>query len=97
MTKLIFKPTHRVLIKATDTNHSYETVTIDVNNGTFYRKGSVKQNETKIRVNQGILAEKIGFENVALNKEEAQVLAEQFNAKRAELGFDAIEFHRLED
>lgn len=97
---LKFNPTHRVLIKAVDGNHSYNLVTIDVNNGTF-KYEEVGQSDTKIRAQRGINAEKLCYNgkndyNLPLTLKEAQKVVDQFNAKRAELDFGPLEFYRLD-
>lgn len=100
MTKLVFQPTHRVLIKATEEGYDYHTVLIDVNNGTFCKR-DVDSNDTKIRVSKGVLAEKLGYNgkndyNTALTEKEALRAVDDFNIKRAELGFEPVEFYRIE-
>jgi hypothetical protein len=76
-------------------------VSIDVNNGTFY-KVDVEQDNTKIRVKKGVFAEKLGYNgnkdyHTALTNEQATEVIKQLNAKRAELGFYPLEFYRVKE
>ena len=101
MKKLQFKRTHRVLVKATETGYDYDVITIDVNNGT-YMKDKISSKTSKIRVNQGLIAEVLRYNgnkdyNIGLTQDEALAIADKFNSKRIELGFEAIPFWRLED
>lgn len=89
-----FNPTHRILIKATETNHSYDLVIIDIHSGLF-KKTNVKQNATKIRVREDILAERIGADGLGID--DAISLADDFNNVRQKKGFNKIEFCRLEE
>ena len=101
MSELKFKATHRILIKANATGHDYKTVRIDVNNGTFYNDGKVDSKNTKIRVKQGIHAEKLCYNgdkdyNLPLKNSTAIKVISEFNVKRLELGFEPLEFYRVE-
>lgn len=89
-----FSPTHRMLIKAT-TEHEYDTVEIDINNGTF-KKVSVKMTETKIRVNKSILGENLQSRK-ALGLDEIEGIAKTFNEARVAAGFNALEFRLTEE
>jgi hypothetical protein len=84
-----FQPTHRMLVKAT-TEHNYETVDIDINNGTFKRV-SVKMTETKIRVNKSILGENL-MSKKPLGLDEIENVAKLFNEARIAAGYDALNF-----
>lgn len=100
MTKLVFQPTHRVLIKAAEEGYDYHAVLIDVNNGTFCKR-DVNASDTKIRVKEGIFAEKLGYSgrndyNTPLNQKEAIKLIDSFNIKRAELNFELVAFYKNE-
>jgi phage tail sheath protein FI len=101
MKKLQFKRTHRVLIKSTETGYDYNVITIDVNNGT-YMKDKISSKTSKIRVNKGLVAEKLCYNglndyNIGLTQDEALAIADKFNSKRVELGFEAIKFWRLNE
>jgi hypothetical protein len=100
--KLQFNATHRVLIKANTAGHGYKTIRIDVNNGTFYNDIDVDSKDTKIRVNKGIRAEKLCYNgdndyNKPLKDSTALKVINEFNIKRTELGFVALEFYRVKD
>jgi len=86
-----------MLIKAT-TEHNYETVDIDINNGTF-KKSSVKMTETKIRVNKSILGEVLymGGKPGPLGLDEVEVVAKAFNEVRTAAGFTALDFRTTEE
>ena len=89
-----FIATHRMLIKAT-TEHEYDTVEIDINNGTF-KKVSVKMTETKIRVNKSILGENL-LSRKPLGLDEIENVAKAFNEARVAAGFTALEFRTTEE
>ena len=100
MSELKFNATHRVLIKANQSGHSYNTVIIDVNNGTFKKDDDVNANDTKIRILKGIHAEKLCYNgendyNQPLKDTTAIRVIEEFNIKRNELGFEPLEFYRV--
>ena len=100
--ELKFEPTHRVLIKAVAGNFGYKTIRIDKNNGTFYNDVDVDSKDTKIRVKKGIHAEKLCYNggndyNQPLKDSTALKVIKEFNAKRAELGFEPLEFYRVTD
>jgi hypothetical protein len=90
-----FKPTHRMLVKAT-TEHNYEAVDIDTNNGTF-KKITVKMTETKIRVNKSILGENLITGKAISNLDEIKMIAEGFNAVRVAAGYVALNFRLTEE
>ena len=101
MHELKFQPTHRMLIVANAEGHGYKTISIDVNNGTFYNDGDVKSGDTKIRVKQGIHAEILCYNgnkdyNLPMKDKTALEVISKFNIKRAELGFEPLEFYRVE-
>lgn len=93
MSNPIFKPTHRMLVKAASGTHGYDVVEIDINHGTFKKK-NVSQQETKIRVNKSILGEIIdlGGKSKPLGLDEIQGVADTFNEARVKLGFAALVF-----
>lgn len=100
MSELKFNATHRVLIKANETGHGYSTVVIDANNGTFKKDDDVKSDNTKIRILKGIHAEQLCYNgkndyNRPLKDSTALKVIQQFNDKRAELGFKPLEFYRV--
>lgn len=92
---LKFKATHRMLIKAT-TEHNYETVDIDIHNGTF-KKTTVKMTETKIRVNKSILGENLITRKPIHNLDEIGMVAECFNTVRVAAGYAALNFRLTEE
>lgn len=91
---LKFKPTHRMLVRATENSYGYDTVDIDINNGTFKRT-IVKASETKIRVNKSILGEILN-PHKPLGLNEIDGVAKQFNEARVAAGYSALVF-RTED
>ena len=95
MSTILFKPTHRMLVKAT-TEHNYEIVDIDIHNGTF-KRSSVKMTETKIRVNKSILGENLITGKPVCNLNEIQMIAETFNVIRVKAGFKALELRVTEE
>lgn len=91
-----FKPTHKILVKATEINHSYDVIVIDINSG-YFKKANVKQELTKIRVRDMILAEELSCHgSQGLTLEQALEVTNEFNAKRVSLGFNPVIFYRLE-
>jgi len=101
MSKLQFQPTHRILLAANAVDYTYDMVRLDVNNGTFYKDTDVKSTETKIRFKQGIHAEILRYNgnkdyNKPMTDKSAIKILKQFNKKRAELGFEPLEFLRIE-
>jgi hypothetical protein len=97
MSQTPFRPTHRMLMKATE-EHNYATIDIDVNNGTFKRT-TVKMTETKIRVNKSILGEiiNLGGGTKPLGLDEIECVAERFNAARVAAGFSPLTFRTNAD
>ena len=101
MSNLKFQPTHRVLVSAIVGTHGYDMVDIDVNNGTF-KKNHVNASDTKIRVKQGINAEKLcynggGDYNLPLKNTTAIKVIADFNKVRATLDFKPLEFWRFDE
>ena len=99
MNKPTFSPTHRVLVDAA-IEHGYNMIDIDIVSGTF-RKNEVNKKETKIRVLQDILAEKLCYNggndyNQPLTNKEAINIGIKFNKKREELGYKPLSFLRVE-
>ena len=90
-----FFPTHRMLVKASEENFDYNTVEIDIINGTFKRT-TVKANQTFIRVNKSILGEILNPHR-PLGLDEVDVVSKQFNEVRVATGFSALNFRVTED
>lgn len=92
MTKLTYKRTHRLLMKANDENFTYKTVELDINSGLF-KKAEVDSAETLIRVNNEIFGEAFYLTtSKALTVKDIQKLQDQFNSVRAEKGWHSVEF-----
>lgn len=89
-----FRATHRMLLRAT-VDHNYETVEIDIINGTFKRV-SVKMSQTKIRVNKSILGENM-TSGKPLGLDEIEAIASTFNEARVAAGYAALEFRTTEE
>ena len=101
MSKLQFKPTHRMLMAANDTDYTYNMVSFDVVNGTFKKELDVASADTKIRVKKGIHAEILCYNgmndyNKPMTDKSALKAISQLNKKRAELGFEPLSFLRVE-
>jgi len=98
MTKIIvtFAPTHRVIVNAS-AKRGYNILSIDVNTGLF-KQDNINQNDTKIRVNNNILGEKLHYSgNKSLTPKEILAVCKAFNARREEAGFKSLSFNRIED
>lgn len=92
-----FNPTHRVLVKATESNHCYETIILDIKSGMF-KRDLIKQQLTTIRVKENILAEVLCCNgNKPLNNNESLDLINKFNSVRVKAKFNPISFERIEN
>jgi len=89
-----FKITHRILVKATENNHSYDVVAIDINSGMF-KNMTVKQELTNIRVKQKLYSEDVN--SGPLDLQETTSLINEFNERRKQLGYNCLVFDRIED
>jgi len=93
----IFNPTHRVLVKASEGEHTYDVTTIDIDSG-FFKHEKVKQQLTKIRVGELALSETLPFNKLSktLTLSESASLVKKFNILRVKKGFSALDFTRVE-
>lgn len=91
---LPFRPTHRMLVKATH-EHNYEMIEIDLANGTFKRV-SVSMTKTKIRVNKSFLGEDLTSRK-PLGLDEVDAITKTFNEVRVAAGFSVLEFRTTEE
>lgn len=95
MSKIKFNRTHRVLIKATEGNHGYDTYEIDINSGLF-RKVTVKSNLTKIRVKQQIFGEYFydGSKTAECSIDDIKRIEKLFNNVRKSLEWPEMTFRK---
>ena len=92
--QMVYKATHRILNKATETNFEYEIVEIDINSG-LYKVKQIKASETKIRVKKEVYGENIN--GSSLNIESIKELQKTFNDLRATKDWDAFNFRDLNE
>ena len=89
----MFKVSHTILDKATDTDYGYEVIDIDINSGLFKRK-IVKSSNTSIRVNQEIFGETTRGRMLTA---EVKDITHKFNEVRKQKGFEPVVFRCLEE